>query len=117
MATATAMVLLITGGAEYLGPRWSGMLSPFPVFACIMALFSQTQDGAMAAQRVLRGVIIGSYGAASFLVIVGLAVERASLVFVYFLATSIAVAVNGISLVTLIRRPGANERVSTTPDT
>ncbi len=110
MATATAMVLLITGGAAYLGPKWSGLLSPFPVFACIMAVFSQIQGGAMAVRRLLRGMIIGCLGAASFLVVVGFTVERTSLVLVYVLATGIAVIVNGASFVTLIGLPSGHSR-------
>jgi hypothetical protein len=111
MATATAMVLLITNGAEYLGPKWSGLLSPFPVFACVMAVFSQIQGGAMAVHRLLRGMIIGCLGAASFLVVVGLAVERSGLVLVYVLAASIAVVVNGASLVALIEFSPQSTRI------
>ena len=97
MATATVMVMLITGGAEYLGPKWSGLLSPFPVFASVMAVFSQIQGGVMAVRRRLRGMIIGCLGAAAFLAVVGLAVERTSLVLVYAFAAGIAVIVNGAS--------------------
>jgi len=110
MATATAIVLLITGGAEYLGPKWSGLLSPFPVFACIMAVFSQIQGGAVAVRRLLRGMIMGCLGAASFLVVVGFAVERTSLILVYALATGIAVIVNGASFITLIGLPSQSTR-------
>jgi hypothetical protein len=102
MATATAMVLLITGGAKYLGAKWSGLLSPFPVFACVMAIFSHRQDGAVVALHLLRGVVLGSFAFASFFIVVGLVVERASPVLAYTLATSIAVLVNGLSLATLV---------------
>lgn len=104
MATATAMVLLITGAASFLGPKWSGLLSPFPVFACVMAIFSHKNGGSGAAHRLLRGVILGSFAFASFFVVVGLLVERLSLVFAYTLATGVALAVNGFSLVALFRK-------------
>jgi len=107
MTTATMMVLFITGGAEYLGPDWSGLLSPFPVFAFVMAAFSHRQDGAAAAHRLLRGVVIGSFAFASFFVVIALFVQRADLVFVYLLATSVACAVNGISLAALVREQRA----------
>jgi len=116
MAAATTMVLILTGSAEYLGPKWSGLLTPFPVFACLMAVFSQKQEGAASAQRVLRGVVIGSIGAASFLLVVGIAVERASLISVYILATIMAVMVNGISLLALIGGQDANEHGSATSE-
>jgi uncharacterized membrane protein (GlpM family) len=104
MAAATAMVLLITGAANSLGAKWSGLLSPFPVFACVMAIFSHKNGGPGAAHRLLRGVIVGSFGFASFFVVVGLVVERVSLVLAYTLATGVALAVNGFSLVTLLRK-------------
>jgi len=104
MATATVMVLLITGAASSLGPEWSGLLSPFPVFACVMAIFSHRNGGAGAAHRLLRGVILGSFAFASFFVVVGLLVQRLSLVFAYAVATSVALAVNGFSLAALLRR-------------
>ena len=103
MGTATAIVLFITGAASSLGPKWSGLLSPFPVFACVMAIFSHQNGGSGAAHRLLRGVIVGSFAFASFFVVVGLVVEHLSLVLAYILATSMALAVNGISLVALVR--------------
>lgn len=57
MLTATAIVLAITAAAASLGPQWSGLLSPFPVFASVMAVFSHRQGGADSAQRLLRGVL------------------------------------------------------------
>jgi hypothetical protein len=107
MATATGMVLLITGAASALGPKWSGLLSPFSVFACVMAVFAHRHGGAGPAHRLLRGVIVGSFAFASFFVVVGLLVERLSLVVAYSLAAGAALVVNGLSLVTLLRRPHA----------
>jgi len=103
MATATAMVLLITGAANVLGPKWSGLLSPFPVFACVMAIFSHKHGGSGAAHRLLQGVIVGSFAFASFFVVVGLLVQRSGLAVAYTLATGVALAVNGFSLGTLLR--------------
>ncbi len=103
MATATSMVLLITGGAELIGPQWSGILAPFPVFTCIMAAFAQKQNGAAAAHGLLRGIITGCYAAVSFYIIVGLTVERTSIVITFLLATAVSLAVNGICLLVLLR--------------
>jgi hypothetical protein len=102
MSTATAMVLLITASASVLGATWSGLLSPFPVFACVMAIFSHKNGGSGAARRLLRGVILGSFAFASFFVVVALLVQRLNLVAVYTLATALALAVNGFSLVVLL---------------
>jgi len=107
MAAATGMVLLITAAATRLGPRWSGLLSPFPVFACVMAIFTQRHGGAGRAHHLLRGVLAGSFAFAAFFVTVGLLLTRLPVVPVYALATGAALAVNGLSLLTLLRAPSA----------
>ncbi len=106
MVTATAMVLFITGFAERLGPKWSGILAPFPVFTCIMGVFAQKQNGAAAAHRLIRGIITGCFGAVSFYLVVGLAVERTSVALTYLLAAAAALAINGLCLAALARRRG-----------
>ncbi|HEX7918074.1 MAG TPA: hypothetical protein VF454_01670 [Gemmatimonadales bacterium] len=106
MATATGMVLFITAAARVLGPKWSGLLSPFPVFACVMAIFTHRHAGAEGARRLLRGVLVGSFAFASFFVAVGLLLTRLPVAVVYIVATGVALTVNAISLVGLLR-PGA----------
>ncbi len=106
IVTATVMVVLITGFAERLGPKWSGILAPFPVFTCIMGVFTQRQNGAVAAQGFIRGIVIGSFGAVSFFLIVGLVIERTSVLVTYLLAIAAACAINGLYLVALRRRRG-----------
>ena len=75
MATATAVVLLITAAADTLG-RMDGLLSPFPVFACVMAAFAHRQAGADTARRLLGGVLLGSFAFASFFLAVGLLIKQ-----------------------------------------
>ena len=106
MVTATAMVLFITGWAGCLGPKWSGILATFPVFTCIMGVFAQKQNGAVAAHGLMRGIIIGCLGAFSFYFVVGFAIERAGVAVAYLLAAVTSVAVNGLCLTVLMLRPG-----------
>ncbi|MCI0396560.1 MAG: hypothetical protein L0332_09470 [Chloroflexi bacterium] len=103
MATATAMVLLLTGSAALIGPQWSGLLSPFPVFASVMAVFAQQAAGPAAAQRLLRGVVIGALAFAAFFLVVALSVAGGNLLFSYTLAALVALSLNGVSLVALVR--------------
>jgi hypothetical protein len=105
MIVATLMVVGITGAAAALGPRWSGLLSPFPVFACVLAVFAHGASGPPAAQRVLRGIILGSFAFASFFVVLALTLERTSLLLAYVLAAGAALGVNVLSLVSLLRLP------------
>ena len=104
MVSATAMVLIITGGAVYLGPKWSGILAPFPAFTCIMAVFAQKQNGALAAHGLMRGAIIGCLGAISFYFVIGFVIEPAGIAAAYLLATVTSVAVNGLCLAVLMLR-------------
>jgi hypothetical protein len=83
MIAATGIVLLITGIAEHIGPTWSGLLSPFPVFASVMAVFSHRTAGPSAAIHVLRGVITGSLAFGSFFVIVALMLRNQSMLASY----------------------------------
>jgi uncharacterized membrane protein (GlpM family) len=104
MVSATLILVLITTLAASLGPLWSGLLSPFPIFTLVLAIFSQAQSGVDAARRVVRGVVTGLFGYAAFFLVVGLLVPRLDLVLVYSLATVAALSVNAVSLFRLLRR-------------
>ncbi len=69
---ATAMVVMITGSAELLGPTGSGLLSPFPVFACVMTAFAHARGGRDRAVCVLRGVLLGSFAFAVFFLVIAM---------------------------------------------
>jgi len=66
IVAATAVVILITEGATLLGPHLSGLLTPFPAYATVLAAFIHKLDGASACSLFLRGVVIGSFTSASF---------------------------------------------------
>ena len=98
MLAATAMVVLLTAMAAFLGPFWSGLLSPFPVFAGIMAAATHKQSSPAAAQRLLRGVLAGSFGFAAFFIVLELFLGWAEPLIVYMAATVAALCVNGLAL-------------------
>jgi hypothetical protein len=98
MLLATSFVVLITGYSPILGPQLSGLLAPFPVFGLVLASFTHHQQGADAAARLLRGVVLGSFGFISFFLVVGLALPTLGIVWTYLLASLAAVSVNGILL-------------------
>ena len=79
MVLATAFVLLLTGLAPILGPRLSGLLSPFPLYASILAAFAHRLQGPAAAAGVLRGLLMGLYAFASFFLVLALLIERVGL--------------------------------------
>jgi uncharacterized membrane protein (GlpM family) len=59
MLAATAVVVLITTLAPTLGPHLAGLLSPFPVFGAVLALFTHHRYGAAGAMQVLDGLLLG----------------------------------------------------------
>jgi hypothetical protein len=70
MLSATALVFLITGLAQWLGPQLTGVLTPFPVYATILAVFTHRYEGGAQAVRLLRSVVAGSFTFAVFFLII-----------------------------------------------
>jgi len=103
MIVATLFVLALTGSAAFLGPQLSGLLTPFPLFASIVAAFTHSFQGAIAARRVLRGVLAGAYAFAVFFLIVSGLIEHAGIVTAFVLALLGACFVQGSSLWVLRR--------------
>jgi len=91
---ATVVVWVVTMLAPLLGPALSGLVSPIPVVAILLATFAQRQHGPTAAAGVLRGMIIGSFTFPVFFAVVGLGLPRWGLVATYVLATVAAVGSN-----------------------
>ena len=94
MAAAVGVLLLITGIASYIGPKWSGLISPFPVFVSVLGVFAHVQSGSAAAHQLMRGTLIGSFAFVAFFIAVALTVCDVSLPLVYLLATAVTLAVN-----------------------
>ncbi len=107
IVVATTLVVGITAGASVLGPQLSGLLSPFPVFAAVMATFAHHQGGAAAAAHVLRGVVMGSFAFAAFFVVVSWSLGGAGLVATYACATAAAIVVHSVTLTLLMRHRAA----------
>ena len=94
MGLATAFVFLLTSTANSLGPQLSGLISPLPIFGCVMAAFTHKQQGPGSAARLLRGIVAGSWAYAIFFVMVGSLITWLNPFWVYGLAVSAALAVS-----------------------
>jgi len=112
MATATTLVILITGSASALGPKWGGLLSPFPIFTFVMVTFSHSQGGAGAAWSLIRGVLPCLFSYTAFFIVVTLLAENASLPVVYSLAALTALGVNGAALALILWRKRAPKGIT-----
>ncbi len=98
MLIATAFVFTLTTSASRLGPQLSGLLTPFPIFGSVLAVFAHRQQGAGAARNFLRGHASSLFGFAAFFLVVGALLPGCSTLWTYLLATLAAVVVNGITL-------------------
>jgi hypothetical protein len=67
MIIITVFVTLITYLAKILGPTWSGILTPFPIITAILAAFTHYTQGAYGTSIILRGMLTGFIGFATFL--------------------------------------------------
>ena len=95
MASATALVFLITGLAQVLGPQLTGLLTPFPIYATILAVFTHQYAGGTQAVRLLRGVVAGSFTFAVFFLVIS------STIIVWGIGIAFLCAI-GVSLLTHI---------------
>jgi hypothetical protein len=102
MITATAMVVTLTAVAKALGPLRSGILSAFPAYTTILAVFNH-QHSAAAAVLVLRGVTMGLFTAATFFLVLSIFLARTGAILSFSVALAAAGLVQAGSLV-LVRR-------------
>jgi hypothetical protein len=80
MAAATAVVLAITTLAPIIGPHLAGLLSPFPVFGAVLALFTHHTHGPASGIAVLDGLIMGLAAPAVFFLALALTLPPLGLV-------------------------------------
>lgn len=66
-AVATGVLTLtVTTASGVLGPRWTGLLAPFPIAISVMAAFVQAQHGYVQTARTLRGALTGLVSLSAF---------------------------------------------------
>lgn len=106
MGLAALLVLTLTGSAAVLGPALAGSLSPIPVFGALLAVYAHRDQGASAAVQLLRGMVVGSFGFATFMLVVAALLASLGLGPTYGLAVTGALAVHGVTL-RLVRRAEA----------
>ena len=98
MVITTVLVVLLTEAAPLLGARLSGVLATFPLYAAIMTVFAHRLQGAGAAVRVLRGLVVGLFAFCGFFVVLSAAIERIGVGPAFVAATVATVAIQGGSL-------------------
>lgn len=106
MLAATAVVMFITTLAPVLGSHLAGLLSPFPVFAAVLAVFTHHTHGPTAATQTLDGLVPGLLAPAVFFLVLALTLQHVGLPAFAF-ATAAAFAAQALSLLAIPRQPPA----------
>lgn len=105
MIVATLLVLLVTAAAHVIGPDLSGLAATFPLFAMVLAVFAHRHQGGVAAQNVMRGLLLGLFGFIGFFAAVSAVVTRLDLVSAFSVALVVNLLIQGASLLALQGRP------------
>jgi len=98
IGVATALVIVITSAAPLLGPQLSGLLTTYPVYAGVLAVFAHSQRGGPAATQVVRGLCYGILAFATFFLMIGVLVDRAGILPAFAAAAAAAVLVQALTL-------------------
>ena len=98
IVVATGLVLLLTGIAPAIGPHLSGLLSPFPVYAGVLAIFAHRQGGGSAANDVLTGLLFGLLSFGAFFVVIAGGLSRLGIGAAFLGATVVALLIQGLTL-------------------
>jgi hypothetical protein len=98
MVVATGLVVIITGAAPLLGPQLSGLLTTYPIYAGVLAVFAHAQRGSAAAAQVVRGLCYGIIAFATFFLAIGALVDRAGILPAFAAAAAGAILVQAVTL-------------------
>lgn len=101
---AIALILLLTTLAQWLGPRWSGLLTAFPIASTVIAGFAHAKQGADAALNFFRGMLAGMPGFCLFCAVLALALVPLGGVIAFALALGAQLAAHGVGIFILQRQ-------------
>jgi hypothetical protein len=101
----TALVVGLTELAPLLGPKLSGLLSPFPLYAAILAVFAQQSSGYPAAAGVWRGLVFGLFGFLGFFTVLAALLDLVGIAPAFVLALLAVILIQAGTL-TVLRRVG-----------
>ncbi|HVU11425.1 MAG TPA: hypothetical protein VHD90_09110, partial [Phototrophicaceae bacterium] len=92
-----------TGIAPLIGARLTGLLSPFPLYTAILAVFAQRSAGAYPAIKVVRGLLYGLFGFAACFFLLATLLVPLGLAGAFVIGLLAVLAFQGVSL-WLLRR-------------
>jgi hypothetical protein len=93
MVVATVLVIALSALSGAMGPRWTGLVSPFPIYGTILAVFAHRESGGKSAAVVMRGLEAGMYAFSVFFLVLGFLIERAGVAAAFASATAATLVV------------------------
>lgn len=103
-ASALVLVLAITALSGPLGPKLSGLLTPFPVVATVLAAFTHAQHGEQQLVRIMRGFTTGLVAYVLFCFALALALPATAVAPAFVAALSAALLTQAFVLSLTLRR-------------
>ncbi len=92
MLAGGLLTVIVTQLSPVLGPKFSGLLSVFPVMGIVLAAFSHRSSGGGFTIRLLRGMFSGFYAFTAFCLTVTFAVQKVGIVPGFMLALCLSLA-------------------------
>ena len=114
MTAGALMVIALSAASAALGPHLTGLLTPFPVIASVLAAFTHAVDGPAAVRRYVDALIRGLPSFAAFTTTVGWLAVPAGVATAFAVGTVVAAGSHTV----LIARPWrilAGPRAASTP--
>ncbi len=93
---AFGLVVAVTTASGALGPKWSGLLAPFPIVTSVLAAFTHAQLGRRDTQFLLRGFLAGFYAFALFCFVLAIALPEMATGYAFALALGAAVTLQAV---------------------
>ena len=94
----TCLVVGLTTIAPLLGPHTSGIVATFPVYVSILTLFTHRLEGVPGALDVLRGLLVGLFGTAAFMLVLAVALVPLGIGPAFAIALSLTLAIQAVAL-------------------
>lgn len=90
---ALALVVAIASASSALGPQLSGLLTPFPVITCVLAIFTHAQGGPKHVLVLMRSFLVGFYAFVSFFFVAAVTLNGLDVGLAFLLATATSLVV------------------------
>jgi len=98
IVVATALVVTLTAIAPAIGAHLTGLLSPFPVYAGVLAIFAHRHGGSVAANNLLTGLLLGLFAFGVFFLLLAVGLNRFGVGLSFLVATVATLTIQGLTL-------------------